>query len=65
MNKQEIRSANGKLLGTIQSEGARLVARSSNGQMLGYYVEHEDKTRTSSGQIIASGNVLAGLIFDN
>jgi hypothetical protein len=64
MEKQEIRSPNGKLLGTIRREGSRLVARSVAGHMLGYYSESDGRTRTPSGQMIAQGNVLASLIYD-
>ena len=60
---QEIKSTTGKFIGKITDESPGQRAYAYNGRFLGEYKSHERKTYNHRGDMIAEGNVLAGLIY--
>jgi hypothetical protein len=60
MEKQEIRDASGRLIGTVVQEGRYLVARTASRQIVGRF--DGKTTRRTSGQLVGSGNLLATLL---
>ena len=63
MARELIRNYYGKIIGSIEDQGARIIARDYYGKILGSYNKSENKTRDFYGKIIMSGNGLIGLIM--
>ena len=64
MARETIKDAAGKLLGSIErnSSGAER-AYDSNGQIVGSYDRGNNITKSPTGELLAKGNALSGLIF--
>ena len=60
-----IKEFSGKILGTIRDEGSELVARNFSGKILGYYKKSSGTTTDFSGRILAYGNILSALIWQD
>lgn len=63
MARELIRDYYGKIIGSIEDQGARIIARDYYGKILGSYVKSENKTRDYYGRILMTGNGLIGLIM--
>ena len=64
MSTETIRNFQGQILGTLDDQGDRIVARDFYGINLGYYDKDHDRTHDFYGRIIGSGNMLSGLIAE-
>ena len=62
MSKETIRNFQGQILGTLEDQGSKIVARDFYGVNLGYYDKNADRTHDFYGRIVGSGNLLSGLI---
>jgi len=62
--KEEIRDFYGRILGTLEDTGDRIIARDFYGRILGYYYKHEDKTKDFYNRIVANGDATVGLIMN-
>ena len=63
MDKHYIRDFHGRIIGSIETNGTKQIARDFYLKILGTYDSRDDLTRDFSGRILARGNSLAGLIF--
>ena len=66
-NKQEIRNFYGKILGYINEERytGNQIATDFYGRQLGKWDKKENVTRDFYGRILAKGNILSSLIYNN
>lgn len=62
--REEIKTANFRLIGYIEDEGSRLVAKDSCFRVLGYYIKSDRRTVDSSFRVLAYGNILSALIWE-
>jgi hypothetical protein len=63
LNTQEIKGPGGLLLGKIvTTSSAKIEARDPFGRVVGYYDVKANETRDGKGNLVAKGNVLAGLL---
>ena len=62
MSTETIRNFSGQILGTLEDQGSKIVARDFYGVNLGSYDKNDDKTRDFYGRIVSNGNILAALI---
>ena len=62
MSEEVIRNFNGQILGRLEDQGDKIVARDFYGVNLESYSKSEDKTRDFYGRIVSNGNTLAALI---
>ena len=62
--RQEIRDFYGRLLGTLEDTGNRIVARDFYNRILGYYYKDEDTTKDFYNRIVARGDATVGLIMN-
>ena len=63
MQKDELRNANGKLIGWIETESSgKQTGRGATGAPLGYFDAKNNVTRDVKGKRIGTGNHLATLI---
>lgn len=62
MSEEVIRNFNGQILGRLEDQGDKIVARDFLGKNLGSYSKSEDKTRDFYGRIVSNGNTLSALI---
>lgn len=66
VNKEPIRSFNGRILGWVETdEKGNQTVSSFNGVVLGKYDKVNDCTRDFSGRVITKGNTAVGLIYKN
>lgn len=66
MSEQTIRDSRGMILGTIKTEAnGDQTARALGGKILGYYRASRDVTTDVGGRIIARGNCVSALIYNN
>ena len=65
MSKKTVRDPYGKILGTLEDTGDRIVARDFYGVILGSYRKNDDTTRDFYGRIITKGNAVIGLIMNS
>ena len=64
MAKEELRDANGQLLGYRQQNGVRIECWDATGHLKGYYDVRTDETRDQIGRLIGKGDLLTSLITD-
>ncbi|MDO4869986.1 MAG: hypothetical protein Q4A65_06885 [Bacillota bacterium] len=62
MSEEVIRNFVGQILGRLEDQGDKIVARDFYGKNLGYYSKSDDKTRDFYGRIVSNGNTLAALV---
>ena len=62
MHEQIIRYPNGKIIGRIRDTPDRIEARTSGGELLGWYCKVSDRTRYSNGEVFALGNAVRMLL---
>lgn len=62
MSEEVIRNFSGQILGRLEDQGDKIVARDFYGKNLGSYNKIDNKTRDFYGMIVSDGNTLAGLI---
>ena len=62
MSEEVIRNFAGQILGRLEDQGDKIVARDFYGKNLGSYSKSDDKTRDFYGRIVSNGNTLAALI---
>ena len=62
MSKEYIKNFSGQILGTLEDQDNKIVARDFYGVNLGYYDKTTDRTHDFYGRIVGSGNLLSGLI---
>lgn len=62
--KEAIRLFSGRTIGYIDDQGSRVVATNFSGKILGYYNKSNNTTTDFSGHILAYGNILAALIWE-
>jgi len=62
--RETIKKFNGMVVGYIEDKGDRLVATNFSGIVLGYYYKSRDVTTDFSGRVLAYGNILSALIWN-
>jgi hypothetical protein len=63
MATQELKNANGQLIGTIRDgSNENLEIYDANGWLKGRYDPHYNQTFDSSGRLVATGNMLTTLL---
>ena len=62
MSEVIIRKPNGAIIGRLRDLGSRIEARTSGGQLLGWYDVAADRTRKANGELFALGNLVRGLL---
>lgn len=63
MNKQVIRTFNGKIVGSIETDNqGNKIARDFYGKIVGRYNKQQDVTRDFYGKIVARGDNLSLLL---
>lgn len=63
MAKQNIKDFYGRVIGSIEDVGDRVIARDFYNKTLGSYVKAKDKTFDFYGRVISSGDTTVGLIY--
>ena len=62
--REAIKLFSGQIVGYIDDQGSRMVATTFSGRILGYYNKNNNTTTNFSGQILAYGNILSALIWN-
>ena len=62
--REPIKLYSGMIIGYLDDQGSRIVATSYSGRILGYYDKSGNKTTDYSGRILAYGNILSALIWE-
>ncbi|MBQ3419866.1 MAG: hypothetical protein IJH31_07030 [Erysipelotrichaceae bacterium] len=66
MERQEIREPNGRIVGFLETlDNGDIQARVIDGRIVGFYRKASNTTIDISGRIIARGNIVASLIWEN
>ena len=60
-----IKNSLGQLIGTVEDHGDIVEARDTGRALLGRYIKSRGVTENRLGQIVAQGNILASLVWDN
>ena len=53
----------GKVIGSIETQGTKQIARDFYGRIVGRYDSADNKTRDFYGRIVSTGNTLMGLLY--
>jgi hypothetical protein len=65
VSTQEIRDPDDKLLGYIETlDDGRLQAADADYRLLGYFDPDQNETRDPDDRVLARGNILSALIYD-
>ena len=62
--REAIKLYSGQIIGYLDDQGSRIVATSFGGRILGYYNKNNNTTTDFSGRILAYGNILSALIWE-
>ena len=62
MAKEFVRDFYGRILGSLEDQGDRIIARDFPGRILGYYYKNENWTKDFYGRILSDGDTTAALI---
>ena len=62
MAKELVRDFYGHIMGSLEDQGDRIIARDFPGRILGYYYKKENRTKDFYGRIVSDGDTTAGLI---
>lgn len=66
MERQEIREPNGRIVGFLETlDNGDIQARVFNGRIVGFYRKASNTTTDFLGRIIARGNIVVSLIWEN
>lgn len=60
--RKEIRTPQGRLVGTITCDRQRCDARDASGRLRGYYLIRPNETRDPQGRLISRGDTLTSLL---
>lgn len=57
-----VKDFSGRILGSLNQQGTRIVAKDFYGRILGYYDSYDNRTRDFYGRILAVGDITSALI---
>lgn len=63
MARTLIKNERFQIIGSLDDEGSKIVARDFYGRILGYYEKQYDVTKDFYGRIVARGDITSGLIW--
>lgn len=61
-SRQQLRDAQGRLIGTISCDAYRCEARDAKQVLKGFYIIKSNETRDAQWRLVARGNVLSSLL---
>ena len=62
MAKEFVRDFYGHIMGSLEDQGDKIIARDFPGRIVGYYYKSENRTRDFYGRIVSEGDTTAALI---
>ena len=62
MAKEFVKDFYGRIMGSLEDQGSRVVAKDFYGKILGYYDRNENRTRDFYGRIVSEGDTTGSLI---
>lgn len=62
MARELVKDFYGHIMGSLEDQGDKIVARDFPGNILGYYYKSENRTRDFYGRIVSDGDTTAALI---
>lgn len=62
MSKELVKDFYGHIMGSLEDQGAKVVARDFYGRILGYYDRSRNVTTDFYGRIVSNGDTTAALI---
>ena len=62
MAREFVRDFYGHIMGSLEDQGDKIIARDFPGRILGYYYKSENRTRDFYGRIVSDGDTTAALI---
>lgn len=65
MAKEYIKDFYGKVIGYLETQGTKTIARDFYGKVLGSYDSKDNFTRDFYGKVVSRGNTVVGLLYKN